>query len=110
MGEHALGLVSLLPREPAAGDRGSHGVCGHEDCPDEAEADPDHPPADVVCRCRDLGSLAQRDQGRRIALRLKDLGHCSIVDRPHPEVGRLQELWTRGDATSSVLAYEPATE
>ena len=65
--EHALCLISLQPREPGASDRRRHGVRGHEEGADEAEADHDHPPTDVVGRSRDLGSLAHRDQSRRIS-------------------------------------------
>jgi hypothetical protein len=67
-GEHPLCLISLQPREPAARDRRSHGVRAHEEGADEAEAEADHHPSAVVGRSCDLGSLAHRDQSRRISL------------------------------------------
>jgi hypothetical protein len=62
MGEDSLGLVSLQARESAAGDRRSHAVGHYEYRPDEAEADPDYPPANVVGRSRDLGPVTYRHQ------------------------------------------------
>ena len=62
MREDALRLVSLQPRESAAGDCRSHAVGRHEYCPDEAEAEADQAPANGVGRSRDLGSLTYCDQ------------------------------------------------
>jgi hypothetical protein len=106
--EHALRLISLQPREPGSSDRRRHGVRGHEEGADEAEADHDHAPTDVVGRSRDLGLLAHRDQSRSP---LSDgLGNRSVFEAVHPDVGCLPSRWERVDAPDTVLANEPIAE
>jgi hypothetical protein len=108
--EHALGLVSLRPREPSAGERRSQGVRAQEDGADEAQADPDDSPAEVVGRGRDLGPLPNRDQSGRIRPLAEGNGDRSVFEAPQPDVGRLSPSWKRVDSPDTVLANEPTVE
>jgi hypothetical protein len=106
--EHALRLISLQPRKPGSSDRRRHRVRGHEEGADQAEADHDHAPTDVLGRSRNLGLLAHRDQSRSP---LSDgLGNRSVFEPLHPNVGCLPHHWGRVDAPDIVLADEPMVE
>jgi hypothetical protein len=110
MREDALGLVSLQPRESAAGDRRSYAVGHYDYCPDEAEAEADHPPANVVGRSRDLGSLPYSYQRRSTSLCSERQCDHPVVERLHLNVGGLCRLWTGGNAPNTARANEPMVD
>jgi hypothetical protein len=108
--EHTLGLVSLHPGEPSAGERRSQGVRTQEDGTDEAQPDPDDSPAEGVGRGRDLGPPPNRDQSGRIRLLAEGNRDRSVFEAPQPDVGRLSPSWRRVDSPDTVFANEPTVE